>query len=132
LSPAAITGAPLKVIVAGSRRAITDQQGRYALANLPPGSLAITARNLRRETAVQKVQLGAGDDLTVDFVIPASPMISGRVTGPDGEPLAETPVWVVQSDSTPERQLPTWGLCRHGKTRLLIHRYLIIRYYNLK
>lgn len=103
----AVTGAPLsdftiqvtqQGIVNKTPTTLSDDEGLYSLANIVAGSLTVIARNNRRETVTRTVQLNPGDDLPLDFVIPANPMISGRVVNGDKEPIPDVFVWVVQTD----------------------------------
>lgn len=70
-------------------RAVSDELGRYRLADLPawPGGTELTLLHDGR-TMSERVELQAGGTTEWNPVLPASRTIGGTVLGPDGEGLA--------------------------------------------
>jgi hypothetical protein len=80
----------------------SDAQGRYALKNIDPGSITISARPPRLENAgfpplTRKfVTLGPGQELdSIDIRVRTSAQISGRVTDQNDQPLPSVSVILV-------------------------------------
>jgi hypothetical protein len=110
---AADTGRPVKrarVIAAGGgrpRAATTDDQGRFRITALPPGTYSITAtktgfvdgafgqrRALRTGTPVDLAEAQQRAD--VDMKLSRGGVITGRVLDEDGEPLSRAMVTVLR------------------------------------
>jgi carboxypeptidase family protein len=124
---AADTGRPVKrarVIVAGGgrpRAATTDEQGRFHVTALPPGTYSITAtktgfvdgafgqrRALRTGTPVELADAQQRAD--VDVKLSRGGVITGRVLDEDGEPLARAMVTVLRQQYVRgEKQLTPSG-----------------------
>ena len=92
-----------------SRSAITDDQGRFAFANLPAGRFAIVAnkpaylpasygasRPGRPGTALS---LGAGQRTDVSIAMAKGAVLSGVIREPSGAPLADVTVAVINKKS---------------------------------
>src|ERR1035438_799790 len=109
----AVTGAPLpdfNILAVPSRSAaadtrvgprmtaVTDSEGRYVYSKIPPGSYRVSVQLSRRPVMSQSIQLSAGQDVSLDFLIPASPAISGLVLDQDKQPVVDAFVWVVQAE----------------------------------
>lgn len=90
---AAIVAAGMVVINAPVMEAATDEFGNYTLAGLSPGNYSVKAD---RGPGTENVKLDAGQDLTVDLVIPANPAISGRVLNQEKEPVVDAFVWLLR------------------------------------
>jgi hypothetical protein len=89
---------PMEGVGLASMSSSTDEEGRYTIDNVPAGALLITVSFAKLRPLSRAVQLGAGQDMTQDFLIPGSPVLSGRVLGQDKEPVVDAFVWVIQSD----------------------------------
>jgi hypothetical protein len=84
----------------------TGEDGSYALTGLDPGTYAIGvarertngigAERERITIASRQVRLDPGQDMTLDFVIPASPAIGGHVRNEKDEPVIDAFVWLVK------------------------------------
>ena len=82
--------------------AVTDQQGRFTIGNLPPGSHVIydpshAPRSIPEKGAYGAVVVEPNDgekltDLTIDLS-QSTASVEGQVIGPDGKPLAGTTVY---------------------------------------
>ncbi len=98
LSPEATESA--RILVAGKPRGRIEPDGSFWLADLPEGAydVDIEADRLPIELASQqesrRVRIAPGAVTTVDFPLTLSLGAGGRITGPDGAPLADTPVTV--------------------------------------
>jgi hypothetical protein len=124
---AADTGRPVKrarVIVTGAgrpRAATTDDQGRFRVTVLPPGTYSITAtktgfvdgafgqrRALRTGTPVELAEAQQRAD--VDMKLSRGGVITGRVLDEDGEPLSRAMVTVLRQQYVRgEKQLTPAG-----------------------
>jgi hypothetical protein len=124
---AADTGRPVKrarVIVTGGgrpRAATTDDQGRFRVTALPPGTYSITAtktgfvdgafgqrRALRTGTPVELAEAQQRAD--VDVKLSRGGVITGRVLDEDGEPLSRAMVSVLRQQYVRgEKQLTPAG-----------------------
>jgi hypothetical protein len=89
-----VSGADFKLFLAYAR----DSESRYRAADIPPGPLLITASCVGHQMVLRSVRLGAGEDLAVDFLIPSTPTISGRVLDQNKKPMANMSVWIIQSE----------------------------------
>jgi len=111
------TGEPLPGFRVGTSEAVgdirytrssnTDGEGRYTLGGLSPGSLLVNAFDSQHQQVEQRVQLSAGQDLTLNFLIPGSPVLSGRVLDQDKQPVVDAFVWVIQAQYS-------YGFLRHS------------------
>jgi len=61
------------VVLKTSHFAVTGEDGRFALSNLPPGKYTITAWHETYGTRSQEINIADGQSLTVDFVFQAKP-----------------------------------------------------------
>jgi hypothetical protein len=50
----------------------TDDKGLYSLTDLPYGPVLVSVRNPRFQTVSRRVELSAGQDMTLDFPFPAT------------------------------------------------------------
>ena len=114
---AADTGAPIRraiVQLSGSPRprgVYTDEEGRYVLEDVPPGSYMISANPGNHRASYRSLTLGMDPNAvtmgntarrlevangqvieSVDFALPRGSAIAGRVTDPYGEPTARVQV----------------------------------------
>lgn len=96
----------------------TDEQGRYALRGIPPGTYRILAAKRGYSLRDQEIQVQAGTTLTVDFVLTSRLVeISGTVFGlqEDGSrvPLEAARVFAVEFPPLARPQ-PAAGSSRQG------------------
>ena len=125
---AADSGRPVKrarVIAGGggrTRTATTDEQGRFTIPNLPPGTYVVTAtktgfvdgafgqrRTLRTGSPVELVDGQQRSD--VDLKLSRGGVITGRVLDEDGEPLSRAAVSVLRQQYVRgEKQLTPAGI----------------------
>ncbi|HUB79247.1 MAG TPA: carboxypeptidase-like regulatory domain-containing protein [Bryobacteraceae bacterium] len=76
----------------------TDDQGRYVLTDVPPGTPVITVNTPNSWSVTHSIALHAGQDVEVDFSMPARPRIAGRVLDEDRTPVKGASVWVIESN----------------------------------
>lgn len=86
ISPARLLNGP---------EAFTDSQGRYRLEGLEPGRRDLRAEHPELGLALRRLGVSAGEN-ALDFTLDPLPerTVSGRVLGPDGEPLAGAEIGV--------------------------------------
>ena len=90
LSREALADAWVEVRLTGNARRTSraDLQGAYLLDSVPPGSWEVSAWSISR-SAKGRVELApGGGEALLDLVFDPAWEVSGRMTGPDGEPLA--------------------------------------------
>jgi hypothetical protein len=90
------------------RRTTTDDEGHYLFPSVPTGEIRVVAGSSLGNKVTRTVQLADGQDLTVDFLIPFSPVISGRILDENNQPVLDAFVWVIQSEYNA-------GILRRGK-----------------
>jgi hypothetical protein len=78
-------------------RAVTDAEGKYTIANVPPGTPQVDVRAAKRDVVSHNVTVRAGQDVEMNFSVPPNPEISGRVLDEDRKPVKGASVWLVQS-----------------------------------
>jgi hypothetical protein len=88
------SGVPITAI-ARPANAVTDGTGTYAFADLAPGTYSLRTP---RDPATKVVKLDAGQQVAVEFVIPANSIISGRVFDPNKRPIPECVVWLLKPE----------------------------------
>jgi Carboxypeptidase regulatory-like domain len=93
--PARVTLSP------GNASLDTDAAGRYSFSGIAPGRYSVLAHCRGGASATKTVQLGSGDDLTLDFDLPAPATISGRIVDQSKRPIAGVEVAL----ATPEFHL---------------------------
>ena len=89
----AVTGAAPKPVTK-----TTDQSGKYAIAELPPGTYFVRYDPSADSSGFRQVNLDAGQDVVLDFVVPAISSISGRVLDQNEDPVAGASVYLVTSE----------------------------------
>ncbi len=64
-----------EVLIAGTTiRAVTDREGRFHIANVPPGSVTLRAKFIGYRVAVQSITATAGQATTVELQLAAAPV----------------------------------------------------------
>ena len=76
----------------------TDPAGKYVVAELAPGTYFVRGERIVDPAGYRQVTVDGGQDTVVDFVIPADPVLFGRVLDPSGEPAAGAPVYLLTSE----------------------------------
>jgi len=76
----------------------TDDGGKYALTALDAGTYYLRTERDPDNGAYRPVKLAAGQEVALDFVVPANAVISGRVLGPDGDPEVDAFVWLLKPE----------------------------------
>jgi hypothetical protein len=76
----------------------TDDGGKYALTGLDAGTYYLRTERDPDSGAYRPVKLAAGQEVALDFVVPANAVISGRVLGPDGDPEVDAFVWLLKPE----------------------------------
>jgi len=105
------TGAPVAGIAVSARRspgarvpitailgpanAVTNDAGAYTFADLAPGNYTLKTA---RDPATKVIQLNAGQQVVVDFLIPANPIICGRVLDSNKRPVPGGFVWLLKPE----------------------------------
>jgi hypothetical protein len=75
--------------------AVTNEAGAYTFADLAPGTYSLKTA---RDPATKVIKLDAGQKVAVEFVIPANPIISGRVLDPNKRPVPGGFVWLLKPE----------------------------------
>jgi hypothetical protein len=70
-------------------RAAIDPRGSYRIEDVPPGDWSITARSGSRSVREWATLPPDASAATVDLVFEPSQEVSGWITGPEGEPVAD-------------------------------------------
>jgi MFS family permease len=81
-------------------RAVTDPDGTFRMEGLPVGQTTITATLPGRAPQATSVHVVAGTSVPVELAISAAGGLAGRVTGPDGRPLPNAMITVVDGEGT--------------------------------
>ena len=80
-------------------RAVSDEQGGFSIEDVSPGPVRLHAQAPRRQQVeLENLEVKPGQGLTgLDVVLPAGATVEGRVLGPDGRPVGDARVSVVQA-----------------------------------
>ena len=82
-------------------RAVTDDEGKYRIANVPPGSydVIVSAVLYVATTTRQSLIVGKSEAVeNVDFALTRGGVITGKVTDSEGRPLIEEEVQIVAAN----------------------------------
>ncbi len=75
----------------------TDADGRFLIENVEPGTLRVTADAKAYQNQVRSgVEVAAGEDRELDFVLETGAVVMGTLTTADGEPVAQASISVTQ------------------------------------
>ena len=109
---AAVAGAEViaRNVASGTMRsANTRENGAYALPGLSPASYDLTVRRIGMGSATQRVQVGIGQSLLINFVLSSRTVQLEEVTVATGRPVIETRTSEVATNVTEQQieRLPT-------------------------
>jgi len=93
-------GAEVAILKAGNphpQPALTDSKGRYRVIGVEPGEQTVAIRHPSGQ-ALRKLTVAPGENRRPDLVLDGDELreIRGRVTGPDGEPVADASVSITE------------------------------------
>lgn len=79
-------------------RGTSDDEGGFSFDGVSPGAFSINAQAPHRQQAeLKNLEVKAGQDLTgLEIVLPPGAEVTGRVLSPEGRPVADAQVAVVQ------------------------------------
>jgi hypothetical protein len=111
-----------------------DSQGVYRIAGVPPGNWTVTASSGERALSERVSMPSQAKKAVLDFTFPPTWEVSGRVSGPTGEPVANAAVRLFVSPGGPKAP-GGWAYSRsdgsfrmeledgtyHGRAAHLIH-----------
>jgi uncharacterized GH25 family protein len=89
-------------------RATSDDEGGFSFDGVSPGTFSLSAQAPRRQEAeLKNLELKTGQDLTgVELVLAPGAEVTGRVLSPEGRPVAEAQVMLVEAS---EQRYPTFS-----------------------
>lgn len=74
----------------------TDEAGNYEFTGLRPGTYSMTTD--RDPAAFKQIKVDAGQEVTLDLVVPANQAISGRVLDENKDPAVDAFVWLLKPE----------------------------------
>jgi len=81
-------------VAASGINSATDESGRYSLKVPAPATYSVRTE---RDPAPKNVHVDVDQEVTLDFVVPANSVISGRVVDQNDEPAVDAFVWLLKS-----------------------------------
>ena len=102
-SPSGITVEYLAADGGPPRSTETDVKGRFRFAGLPPGDVKVRVHATGYPPAIASVAVTAGETTRFDIPIQAGGRILVRVLTPEGEPVGNAAVGLVDADGEPGR-----------------------------
>jgi hypothetical protein len=81
-----------------SVKATTDETGKYALTSLAPATYSLKTERDPESSTYRRIKVDAGEEVTLDIVVPAKPVISGSVLDPNGDPVVDAFVWLIRPE----------------------------------
>lgn len=104
----AVLGAEPSVLITSNGHAVrmagktatlqTGKAGEYAFADLAPGNYFLRTERDPDSSAYRQVKVDAGQEVTLDLVVPAKPSISGHVFDQNGDPVVRAFVTVLTAE----------------------------------
>jgi hypothetical protein len=92
-----------------SRSTITDGDGAFSFLNLAAGSVSVTVSkpgspsvdfgSRLANRSGTPIVLAAGKETFLNVLLPTGAVITGTIRGPSGEPVPDSPVWVMRAES---------------------------------
>src|SRR5580693_4946522 len=79
----------------GNAKTVTDGSGRYVVGGLARGTYFLRTD---RDAGYIRVDVEAGREAVQDFVLPASPAISGHVLDRNRKPVKGAKVWLLNAE----------------------------------
>jgi len=93
-------------IPAGGRRTSTDENGQYRFEQVAAGAYEVEAKGVHfADSAVEPLDLGAGGETVVDFVLDPGGVIHGTVVDGGGRPLAGARVRISEMGDGGEEEM---------------------------
>jgi 5-hydroxyisourate hydrolase-like protein (transthyretin family) len=92
-------------------RGTSDDEGGFSFDGVSPGTFGLSAQAPHRQQAeLKNMELKGGQDLTgVELVLPPASEVTGRVLSPEGRPVAEAQVVLVEAS---EERYPAFSSLR--------------------
>jgi protocatechuate 3,4-dioxygenase beta subunit len=89
-------------------RGTSDDEGGFSFDGVSPGPFSLSAQAPRRQRAeLKNLEVKAGQDLTgLELVLPPGAEVTGRVLSPEGRPVAEAQVVLVEAS---EERYPSFS-----------------------
>ena len=94
----------------GNRTTDTDDQGVFYFLNLAsgivsvtiskPGSPTVEFGSRLPNTSGTPIVLTGGQETFINVQLPSGSVISGTIRGPSGDPIPDSPVWVIRAGAT--------------------------------
>jgi protocatechuate 3,4-dioxygenase beta subunit len=75
---------------------LTDEAGNYEFTGLRPGTYSVKTE--RDPAASRQIKIDAGQEVTLDLVVPANQAISGRVLDENKDPAVDAFVWLLKPE----------------------------------
>ncbi|GHF68692.1 MFS family permease [Amycolatopsis bartoniae] len=79
---------------------VSGQDGGFHLAGLPRGETTVVAQPPNRRPRAVPVVVGGAEPAVAELVVDANGLLSGTVTGPDGDSIAEATVTITDAAGT--------------------------------
>ncbi len=84
-------------------RGVSDDEGGFSFGGVSPGPFSVGAQAPRRQRAeLKNLEIKAGQDLTgLELVLAPAAEVTGKVLSPEGRPVAEAQVTLVEASEQP-------------------------------
>ena len=94
-------------------RGVSDDEGGFSFGGVSPGPFSVSAQAPRRQQAeLKNLEVKTGQDLTaLELVLAPAAEVTGKVLSPEGRPVAEAQVALVEASEQP---YPSYSFLRAG------------------